>query len=147
MRKTFYAEFVKQDAYLLYDDVGYGIIDQNNLRCVNVGVPEQAMVGMAAGMASCGAKVYCYFIAPHIYRAWDMVRNLVVYKNRDVTLVGVGVDDEYAYLGYSHTASYSEMDKSCDAIGLRYFQPTTKGGLTCLMSNTGPMFLHLTKGG
>ena len=147
MRKTFYAEFAKQDAYLLYDDVGYGVIDQNNLRCVNVGVAEQAMVGMAAGMASCGAKVYCYFIAPHIYRAWDMVRNLVVYKNRDVTLVGVGVEDEYAYLGYSHTVSSYEMEKSCDAIGLPYYRPGSKDELIAVLKYPWVKFLHLTKGG
>lgn len=146
MRRTFYEEFKKQDAYLLYDDVGYGVIEVDNPNCINVGIAEQAMIGMAAGMASCGAKVYCYFITPHIFRAWDFVRNLIAYKDASVTLVGVGVDDEYAHLGKSHTATAEEMNLSCTAIGLNYYRPYFADQLRDLMKCDGPMFIHLSRG-
>jgi len=146
MRKSFYEEFKKQDAWILYDDVGFGVLEVDNPRCINVGIAEQTMVGMAAGMASCGAKVYCYFIAPHVIRAWDFVRNLVAYKKRNVILIGVGVDDEYAYLGKSHTAYVEEMKGLCTAIGLDYYRPYFADELRGLMAKDGPMFIHVSNG-
>jgi len=145
MRKTFWDEFVRKDAFLLYDDVGYGVIDPENPRCINVGVAEQAMVGMAAGMASQGARVYCYFIAPHILRAWELVRNLIVPAGRDVVLVGIGRDGEYANLGHTHDISTDEMSKLCAAIRLPYFAPAGKERIENLMNDGGPFFMHLSK--
>jgi transketolase len=145
MRKAFFSEFTKQDAWLLYDDVGYGIIDQSHPRVINVGIAEQAMVGMAAGMASQGARVYCYFIAPHIIRAWEFVRNLVVPKGRDVVLVGVGRNGDYAELGFTHDIDCLAMRRLCEAINLPYVAPCTPEELEAAMKRGGPLFLHLTK--
>jgi transketolase len=147
MRKSFYDAFLRQDAWLLYDDVGYGVIDVSHPRCVNVGIAEQTMVGMACGMASEGAKVYCYAIAPHFIRAWEFVRNLVVYKRRDVTLVGVGVNGDYAALGHTHAITTSEMRSLCDAVCLPYYCPRDLADLIVAMAAPGPKFLHLRKGG
>lgn len=151
MRKAFYERFLKEDAWLLYDDVGYGVIQTNHARCVNVGIAEQSMIGMAAGMASCGAKVYCYAIAPHYLRAWEFVRNMIAGTNRDVTLVAIGVGDDYAKLGKTHTISYLEMRTLCNAIGLPCHQMPPKGEfehyLDMAMSQPGPKLLHLRKGG
>ena len=147
MRKAFYERFEREDAWLLYDDVGFGVISPANARCVNVGIAEQVMVGMAAGMASEGAKVYCYAIAPHYLRAWEFVRNLVVYKRRDVTLVGVGVNDDYAALGVTHAVTVTEMRALCDAVCLPYYRPMSEHDLDVAMKPPGPKFLHLRKGG
>lgn len=147
MRKAFYERFLKEDAWLLYDDVGYGVIDVNHPRCVNVGIAEQTMVGMAAGMASQGARVYTYAIAPHYLRAWEFVRNTVAGTNRDVTLVAVGVGDDYKALGKTHTMHRKEMSVLCYAIGLPYYCPDNIGDLDEAMSQPGPKMLHLRKGG
>ncbi len=151
MRRAFYRQFLTEDAWLLYDDVGYGVIDVNHPRCINVGIAEQTMIGMAAGMASEGAKVYTYAIAPHYLRAWEFVRNMLVGTNRDVTLVAIGVGDDYAKLGKTHTVSYHEMRALCSAIGLPCYQMPPKGEfqhfLEEAMSQPGPKLLHLRKGG
>lgn len=139
--------FLKEDAYLLYDDVGFGVIDVTHPRCINVGIAEQTMVGMAAGMASEGAKVYCYAIAPHYLRAWEFVRNMAAGTKRDITLVGVGVGDDYAHLGKTHMIEASEMAVLCYAIGLRHYCPEDLGQLESAMSQPGPKMLHLRKGG
>lgn len=147
MRKAFYSQFKAEDAWLLYGDVGYGVIDMDHPRCLNVGIAEQTMVGMACGMASEGAKVYCYAIAPHFLRAWEFVRNLMVGKGRDVTLVAVGEGDDYKALGSTHAISVKEMSDLCWAIHLPYCHPRNLEGLDAAMRQPGPKMLHLRKGG
>lgn len=147
MRKTFYNEFKNQDAWLLYNDVGYGVLEVDNPRCRNVGISEQAMIGMAAGMASCGEKVFCYSIAPHLIRAWEFVRNLLAGSGYNVILVGVGEGDDYKNLGRSHMVTVSEMVALCDAIRLRYVFPGDRDHLIECVRGKGPLFLHLSKGG
>lgn len=148
MRRAFYERFLRDDgSILLYDDVGYGVIDVSNPRCLNVGIAEQTMVGMAAGRASCGRKVYCYAIAPHYLRAWEFVRNMVAGTGRDVTLVAVGVGDDYKALGKTHCISAEELSVLCFAIGLPYYFPDSLETLDAAMSYPGPKLLHLRKGG
>jgi len=147
MRKAFYERFLKENSWLLYGDVGYGVIDVNHPRCVNVGIAETTMVGMAAGMASQGARVYTYAIAPHYLRAWEFVRNLVAGTHRDVTLVAVGVGDDYASLGKTHVISRKELSISCYALGLPYYCPDSLDDLDDAMSQPNPKLLHLRKGG
>jgi transketolase len=151
MRRSFYSRFLKEDAWLLYGDVGYGVIDVGHPRCLNVGIAEQTMVLMAAGMASEGRRVYTYAIAPHYLRAWEFVRNMLAGTDRDVTLVAVGVGDDYRALGKTHCIDYTEMRALCDAIGLPCYQMPPKGDfahyLDDAMSKPGPKMLHLRKGG
>jgi transketolase C-terminal domain/subunit len=104
------------------------------------------MVGMAAGMASEGAKVYCYAIAPHYLRAWEFVRNLVAGTDRDVTLVAVGVGKDYKALGKTHCIGRQELLALCRALGLPYFCPQDLLGLEDAMRVPGPKLLHLRKG-
>ena len=147
MRKAFYSAFLKEDAWLLYGDVGYGIVSTDHARCVNVGIAEQTMVAMAAGMAECGARVYTYCIGPMIYRAWEQVRNLVAGTQRDVTLVVVGVGDDYAAIGKTHCVSRRELSISCYTLGLPYYCPDSLEDLEDAMSSYGPKLIHLRKGG
>lgn len=147
MRRAWFEHFRAEDAWCLYGDIGFGVIDQSHPRCINVGIAEQTMVGMAAGMASEGAKVYTYCIGPHYIRAWEFVRNLIAGTNRDVTLVAAGVGDDYKMLGHPHMIYPSEFSQLCHAIGLRYFCPTGIDTLNLALSQPGPKLLHLRKGG
>lgn len=145
MRKAFFEAFCREQSFLLYDDVGFGVIDQSHPRVINVGIAEQAMVGMAAGMASEGARVYCYAIAPHFIRAWEFARNMVAGTGRDVTLVGVGVGDDYKALGKTHAITSQEISLLCHAIGLPYYCPFDRGSLGDALAQRAPKFLHLGK--
>lgn len=58
-------------------------------RLINVGIAEQNMIGIAAGMALEGEKVFCTTYAPFItYRCYDQVRHLVSNLNLDIKLIG-----------------------------------------------------------
>jgi transketolase C-terminal domain/subunit len=104
------------------------------------------MVGMAAGMASEGAKVYCYAIGPHYLRAWEFVRNLIAGTDRDVTLIAAGEGDDYKMLGKPHMIGEAEMRGLCSAIGLPYYFPTDKSSMQDALRQPGPKMIHARKG-
>jgi transketolase len=90
-------------------DLGYNALEnlQATLgnRFINAGVAEQNMVGLAAGMAYKGFKVFCYSIAPFVvYRCWEQFRNDVCLHNLPVFLVGNGGGYGYGIMGSTHHA-------------------------------------------
>lgn len=90
-------------------DLGYNALEnlqeKMGKRFINTGVAEQNMVGMAAGMAYKGYKVFCYSIAPFIvYRCLEQFRNDVCLHNLPVFLVGNGGGYGYGIMGSTHHA-------------------------------------------
>lgn len=78
---------------------------KSNKNFINVGVAEQNMIGVCAGLAMSGKKVFAYTIAPFsIYRPFEMVRDDICYQNLPITVVGMGAGTIYANLGGTHTA-------------------------------------------
>ena len=74
-------------------------------RFINAGVAEQNMIGVAAGMAYKGHRVFCYSIAPFIvHRCLEQFRNDVCLHNMPVCLVGNGGGYGYGIMGSSHHA-------------------------------------------
>ncbi len=58
---------------------------------INCGVAEQAMIGIAAGLALRGMRPFCYTIATFaLYRPFEMVRVDLCYQNLPVIIVGMG---------------------------------------------------------
>ena len=74
-------------------------------RFINIGVAEQSMIGMCAGMAMRGLKVFAYTIATFAaYRPFEQIRDDLCYQNIPVTVVGVGGGVAYSSLGGTHHA-------------------------------------------
>ncbi|UFH52040.1 hypothetical protein LN737_16375 [Spirosoma sp. KNUC1025] len=100
MRKEFSAaveQIVRKDDKVVFitGDLGYNALENvqeaMGPRFINAGVAEQNMVGVAAGMAYRGYKVFCYSIAPFIvYRCLEQFRNDVCLHKMPVFLVGNG---------------------------------------------------------
>lgn len=70
---------------------------------VEVGIAEQNLVGVAAGLASCGKKVFaaspaCFLTA----RSLEQIKNDVAYSDIPVTLVGISAGVSYGALGSTH---------------------------------------------
>lgn len=114
MRKEFSAvieRLAKEDESLVFitGDLGYNALenvrDVMGPRFINAGVAEQNMVGVAAGMAYKGYKVFCYSIAPFaVYRCLEQFRNDVCLHNLPVFLVGNGGGYGYGIMGSTHHA-------------------------------------------
>lgn len=97
------------DVMLLTGDLGFSVFEefaQNFPRqYLNAGLSEQCMVGMAAGLAMEGKKVFVYSIIPFIaFRALEQVRDDLCYQHLPVKLIGVGSGFVYGRLGGTHHA-------------------------------------------
>lgn len=62
--------------------------EQSPGRLLDVGICEQAMIGVAAGLASLGQPVIAATFATFMLRAFEIIRNLIVLDQRSVVLVG-----------------------------------------------------------
>jgi transketolase len=70
---------------------------------VEVGIAEQNLVGVAAGLASAGKNVFA--ASPSCFlttRALEQIKNDVAYSNQPVTLVGISAGVSYGALGSTH---------------------------------------------
>lgn len=70
---------------------------------VEVGIAEQNLVGIAAGLASAGKKVFavspaCFLTA----RALEQIKNDVAYSDNPVNLIGISAGVSYGALGSTH---------------------------------------------
>lgn len=70
---------------------------------VEVGIAEQNLVGMAAGLASMGKKAFavspaCFLTA----RSLEQVKNDVAYSDNPVKLIGISAGVSYGALGSTH---------------------------------------------
>lgn len=95
------------DVMLLTADLGYSVLERfaDTLpdQYLNVGVCEQAMAGIAAGLALTGRRVVLYSIANFpTLRCLEQLRNDVCYHNLPVTVIAVGGGLAYGAQGYTH---------------------------------------------
>jgi transketolase len=95
------------DVMLLTADLGYSVLERFAealpAQYVNVGVCEQAMVGIAAGLALSGRRVVLYSIANFpTLRCLEQLRNDVCYHDLPVTVIAVGGGLAYGAQGYTH---------------------------------------------
>lgn len=70
---------------------------------VEVGIAEQNLVGVAAGLASTGKTVFA--VSPACFlatRSLEQVKNDVAYSDNPVTLVGISAGVSYGALGSTH---------------------------------------------
>src|SRR5580693_614265 len=71
--------------------------DQYPERFINVGVAEQSMIGICAGLALKGCQPFAYTIATFaLYRPFEIVRDDLCYQNLPVTVVGMGAGVIYS---------------------------------------------------
>lgn len=102
-------ELAKRDerVYALISDNGAIVYDRYRKdlpeQYLNLGISEANMIGMAAGMASCGKIPFAYTIGAFLaYRAFEFIRNDVCLQNQNVKIVGTGAGEVYSALGPTH---------------------------------------------
>lgn len=80
-----------------------GFLADNPDRFIDVGVSEQSLIGICAGLAMKGFRPFAYTIANFvIYRPFEQVRVDLCYQELPVVLVGVGGGVSYPALGGTH---------------------------------------------
>jgi len=121
-------------------------------RFINVGVAEQSMIGICAGLALKGCQPFAYTIATFtLYRPFEMVRDDLCYQNLSVTIVGMGAGVIYSTLGGTHHAQEDiaiagaipnmQIIAPCD--------PAECADATrwCARQQNGPVYLRIGKAG
>ena len=95
---------------LITGDLGFGVLrpvrETYPDRFVNAGIAEQAMTGLAAGLARTGRTVLTYSIGNFpTLRCLEQIRNDCAYHGANVKIVCVGGGFVYGSLGMSHHAT------------------------------------------
>jgi len=76
-------------------------------RLIEVGIAEQNLVGVAAGLASTGKIVHAVSPASFLSaRALEQIKNDVCYSDRPVKLIGISAGVSYGALGSTHHATH-----------------------------------------
>jgi len=96
-----------KDIMLLTNDLGFSVfekyIEELPKQYLNMGVAEQNMTGVAAGMAMEGKTPFVYSIVPFVtMRNFEQIRNDICYQNLNVKIIGVGAGFSYGPYGHTH---------------------------------------------
>lgn len=150
-------ELAEQDEriWLLTGDLGYSVLERFAARFpdrfVNVGVAEQNMTGVAAGLALYGKIVFTYSIANFpTMRCLEQIRNDVCYHNLNVKIVAVGGGLAYGSAGYTHHAveDLAVMRAMPNMTVLAPGDPVeTRLATRAIVDWPGPCYLRLGKAG
>lgn len=94
---------------LLTGDLGFTVFEEFRDRYpkqfINVGVAEQNLMGLAAGLALTGKIVFAYSIATFAsMRPLEQIRLDIASHNASVTIVGTGAGFSYGHASISHHA-------------------------------------------
>lgn len=141
--------------FLLVGDLGYSVVEpfaeEFPDRFVNVGVAEQNMTGVAAGLALTGKVVFTYSIGNFpTMRCLEQIRNDVCYHNASVKIVAVGGGLAYGALGVTHhaTEDVAVMRALPNMTVVAPGDPAEAALATRALSRlSGPAYLRLGKAG
>ncbi|CAN2230971.1 COG3958 Transketolase, C-terminal subunit [Candidatus Planktophila versatilis] len=138
---------------LVTGDLGFGVLEEfaSELpnQFINAGIAEQSMMGMAAGLASTGKRVFVYSIGNFpTLRCLEQIRNDVCMMNNSVVVVSVGAGYAYGVQGYTHHA-LEDVSVLRSLPNMEIYSPSdtleTKE-ITKLLANTmKPAYLRLGK--
>ena len=158
MRTTFIETLMEVAAadervWLLTGDLGYSVLEPFAARFpdryLNVGVAEQNMTGIAAGLARSGKVVFTYSIANFpTFRCLEQIRVDVCYHGGDVKVVAVGGGFAYGAQGYTHHG-IEDLAAMRSLPGMAVVAPgdpvETRLATRAIAARPGPCYLRLGK--
>ena len=148
-------EFAPQhpEILLLSGDLGFGVLNEYIARFprqfLNVGVAEQNMSGLAAGLALEGYTVFTYSIGNFpTLRCVEQIRNDICYHGANVKIVCIGGGMSYGAVGFSHHAT-EDLAILRSLPGMLVLSPCdlweAAEAARYLISHRGPAYLRLDK--
>jgi len=154
MRYSFGKELARQmkkdkRIHLICCDIGFGVFDTVKElypdRLHNVGIAEQATIGMASGMAMEGLIPVVYTITPFLLeRPYESIKLNVMQQEQNVKLVSYG---DYPDLGTTHITSNLKL--LCKALKIPLLYPKSIKETLQMTKNMfkhdKPIFMYLSK--
>lgn len=138
-----------KNVYFLSADLGAKALDQfrveANGQFLHVGISEQNMIDVAAGLALNGKHVYVYAMAPFVtLRCYEQIKVAIASMKLPVTIIGVGVGYSYNDAGPTH---YATEDVSCmrALAGIEILTPSDTQSVleTAKRTYTNPAFRYV----
>ncbi len=116
-------------------------------QAVEMGIAEQDLVGVAAGLAKCGKKAYAASPACFLTtRSYEQAKIDVAYSDTNVKLIGISGGISYGALGMSH---HSTQDIAAMAAipNMRVYLPSdrfqTKQLIEALLQDSKPAYIRV----
>ena len=143
-----------ENLFLVVADMGMGLIDpfQQEFpdRFINVGIAEQNMAGICAGLCNTGFRPLCYTISNFLVeRCFEQLRNDVCLHDYPVTFIGTSTGFDNGNLGPTH---HIVDDVGCvkGLPNLRIYSPSTVTAMRMayedIMQESKPAYLRIGKG-
>lgn len=139
--------------FFLMADTGFNLVEplfeEFPNRTLNVGVAEQNLIGIAAGLSNIGFKPVCYAISQFlIQRCYEQIRNDLCYHDYPVTLVGTSTGLDNGSLWATH---YVVDDIGCIKVlpNIHIYSPSSVESMTKIFDETiklpHPSYIRITK--
>jgi len=156
MRKKFielldFEMSINEKIVVIIGDVGFGFFDdlikKYPKRIINPGASEQLILGMASGIAMEGFIPIVYSITPFIlFRPFEFIRNYLNHEKIPVKIVGVGRNQDYGSLGFTHYANDDDIIKNSFE-NIEIFRPKDNYELelNTFLYNNKPSYLNITR--
>ncbi len=114
---------------------------------VEVGIAEQDLVGIAAGLASCGKKPFAASPAAFVStRSYEQAKVDCAYSNVNVKLIGISGGISYGALGMSHHSAQDIAAMSAIP-NMRVYLPSDRFQTRCLfeelLKDTKPAYIRV----
>jgi transketolase len=154
LERLYSAMAFDEKIFFVSADFGSPVLDKIRYeypdRFVNVGIAEQNLINVCAGLATEGFKVFAYAIAPFItMRCYEQIRvNLVllsIVRKMNVNLIGVGAGYSYVVSGPTHQC-YEDLSIMRALPNMAVYSPadhiSAKALLETCLENNGPKYLR-----
>ena len=123
--------------------------EQFPAQSVEVGIAEQDLVSISAGLAACGKKVFA--VSPACFlstRSYEQAKVDVAYAETNVTLVGISGGISYGALGMTHH-SLQDIAAMAALPGMRVYLPSdrfqTKAIVEELLQDEKPAYIRVSR--
>ena len=118
-------------------------------RTIEVGIAEQDLVGISAGLASAGKKPYAASPASFLtMRSIEQVKVDVAYSNANVKLIGISAGVSYGALGMTHH-SLQDLAVLTAIPNMQIIVPAdqyeTRKMMTALQNDTHPTYIRVSR--
>ncbi len=142
-----------RDVIILTDDLDVFSLRKFKKECpkqfINIGVAEQNMVNVAAGLSSAGKKVFIYGIATFVtFRCYEQIRFNICSMKLPVVIVGIGCGLSFSFDGPTHHGIH-DVSVMRTLPGMSVFSPCdsiSASACAQLVHENGPAFVRIDKG-
>ncbi len=144
-----------ENMMLITADLGFSVIEKFKERFpnryINVGIAEQNMAAIAAGLALEGNTVFIYSIGNFpTLRCIEQIRNDICYHNANVKILAVGSGFAYGTLGMTHHAT-EDLAIMRALPNMKVFTPcdsiSAEAIAQAICKINGPCYVRLERGG